>query len=60
MQCDLHRNAEGASGQIPYLLDVQADLLSDLDTRVVVPLVRASAFGRSATRPHPDCSSDGE
>jgi toxin CcdB len=25
---------------IPYLLDVQSDLLSDLDTRVVIPLAR--------------------
>ena len=39
--------------QLPYLLDVQANLLSDLQTRVVVPLVRAAAFGRPATRLHP-------
>jgi toxin CcdB len=27
----------------PYLIDVQSDLLSDLGTRVVVPLVRRTA-----------------
>lgn len=29
---------------IPFLLDVQSDLLSDLETRVVVPLCPASAM----------------
>jgi len=46
-------NVDDASGQMPYLLDVQANLLSDLQTRVVVPLVRAEAFGCPATRLHP-------
>ena len=34
---DVYRNPEGSG----YLLDVQADLLSDLNTRVVVPLIPA-------------------
>ncbi|MBO0710772.1 MAG: CcdB family protein [Acetobacteraceae bacterium] len=38
---------------MPYLLDIQHDLLSDLSTRVVVPLIRARAFGRRASRLHP-------
>lgn len=42
MECDVHQNADDASGEIPYLLDIQANLLSDLQTRVVVPLIRAS------------------
>jgi toxin CcdB len=53
MQCDVYRNANDESGEIPFLLDVQADLLSELLTRVVVPLVRSNAFGRRATRLHP-------
>lgn len=53
MQCDVYRNKEDPSGQIPYLLDVQADLLADLDTRAVIPLIRVQAFGRRASRLHP-------
>ncbi|HYZ21338.1 MAG TPA: CcdB family protein [Rhodopila sp.] len=53
MQCDVHRNTDDRTGQIPYLLDVQADLLDDLQTRVVVPLIRADTFGRRADRLHP-------
>jgi toxin CcdB len=53
MQCGVHRNVDDATGEIPFLLDVQADLLSDLETRVVIPLVRRAAFGRPASRLHP-------
>lgn len=53
MQCDVHPNADDASGEIPYLLDIQANLLTDLQTRVVVPLIRANSFGRRAARLHP-------
>ena len=53
MQGDVHLNADVTSDFAPFLLDVQVDLLSDLETRVVVPLVRASAFGRPAGRLHP-------
>jgi hypothetical protein len=37
MQCDVHENTGASRGFAPYLLDVQADLLRQLDTRVVVP-----------------------
>lgn len=53
MQCDLHRNREDATGQTPYLLDIRANLLSDLQSRVVVPLVPREGFGRPITRLHP-------
>jgi toxin CcdB len=53
MQCEVHRNAEDETGEIPFLLDVQSDLLSGLETRVVIPLVRRDAFGRPASRLHP-------
>jgi toxin CcdB len=60
MQCDVYRNADDASGEIPYLLDVQANLLSDLKTRVVVPLIRAEAFGQKAVRLHPGFTVDAQ
>jgi toxin CcdB len=53
MQCEVHANPDDTDGHIPYLVDVQTDLLSDLDTRVVVPLVRFASFGRSVNRLHP-------
>lgn len=34
----------------PYLLDVQSDLLSDLHTRVVIPLAKAAALRRRPIR----------
>jgi toxin CcdB len=60
MQCDVYRNADDASGQMPFLLDVQADLLSELHTRVVIPLVRSEAFGRKATHMHPQFAVAGQ
>ena len=53
MQFDIHLSPRGAQGATAYLLDVQADLLDDFGTRVVVPLVPADAFGRRAQRLHP-------
>jgi toxin CcdB len=53
MQGDVNVNPDDPAGQTPFLLDVQADLLSELATRVVVPLVRAASFGRRASRLHP-------
>jgi len=38
---------------IPYLLDVQADLLDTLATRVVAPLVRAEAMEAAARQLNP-------
>jgi toxin CcdB len=44
---DVHANPNPKSWQaIPYLLDVQADLLASLETRVVVPLYRQEAGTR--------------
>lgn len=36
-----------------YLLDVQTDLLSDMNTRVVVPLLSVSSAPKPATRLNP-------
>jgi len=53
MQCSVHLNRDDETGNIPFLMDVQADLLAELETRVVVPLVRETVFGRRASRLHP-------
>jgi toxin CcdB len=46
-QFALYRNANLRSGRVfPLLVDVQAELLSGLQTRVVVPLARAAAPDR--------------
>lgn len=43
-QHDVYRNRDPATaGEIPYILDLQCDLLSRLATRVVAPLERAAA-----------------
>jgi toxin CcdB len=52
-QFDVHRNPEQVREDIPYVVDIQSDLLSDLPTRLVAPLVRANAFGAPVGRLHP-------
>ncbi|MFC0269211.1 CcdB family protein [Kushneria aurantia] len=53
---DLLEN-EGGSG---YLLDVQADILSGLNTRVVVPLLPKSSAPSPAQRLNPVFSIEGQ
>jgi toxin CcdB len=60
MQCAVHLNRDDETGNIPFLMDLQADLLADLETRVVVPLIRQSAFGRRASRLHPVFTIEGQ
>lgn len=44
-QFAVHRNKNPATkARIPYLIDVQSDLLSDLGTRVVIPLHTGKAL----------------
>lgn len=50
-QFDVHRNPRG--GRYPLLLDVQAELLASLATRVVVPLTRARTLGKPITHLNP-------
>ena len=53
-QFDVYLNPNSSTRQaIPYLLDVQADLLDSLTTRVVVPLLRAEIMGLSASKFNP-------
>ena len=41
---DVYANSAGKVDDVPYLLDVQSDVLSALDTHVVVPLRRRDRF----------------
>ena len=51
MQLDVFKNDNpGSRERFPYLLDVQADLLQDLETRVVVPLAPEAAFAGKALK----------
>lgn len=59
-QCDVFHNEAESKSYAPYLLDVQADLLRDLDTRVIIPLVKAAAFGKPIRNLHPQFEIDGE
>ena len=54
-QYDVYRNPNPASRtRIPFLLDVQTDLLDSLATRVVVPLCRPGLLkGKLADRLNP-------
>jgi len=53
MQCGVYKNAGESESYAPYLLDVQADMLNSLETRIMAPLVRIAEFGRRAGRLHP-------
>lgn len=60
-QFDVYRNANPASlDDVPYLLDVQSDLLEPLATRVVVPLAAASAMTRLARYLNPAFEVEGQ
>ncbi len=50
VRANLHR---GSRERVPYLLELQTDLLDGLDTRLVAPLVPAARFGPPASRLNP-------
>ena len=53
-QFDVYENVNKESKRsVPFLLDIQADLLDSLSTSVVVPLVAASVMGKAAAHLHP-------
>ncbi len=60
-QFDVYRNANPATrARIPYLLDVQSDLLDSLSTRIVVPLCKPDVLsGKPAERLNPVFEVDG-
>jgi len=48
-QFDVYPNPSKISkAHYPYLVDIQSSLLSDLATRIVIPLGKRSAFGGQA------------
>lgn len=50
-QYSVHKNTNlAAAGTVPYLLNVQSDLIENLATRVVVPLYPANAMQGKALR----------
>jgi toxin CcdB len=50
-QFSVYKNKNAATkARVPYLLDIQSNLLSELETRVVVPLYAATAVkGKALT-----------
>jgi toxin CcdB len=53
-QFDVFENPNEETNQaVPFLLDVQADLLDALSTRVVVPLIAASAMSKAVKHLNP-------
>jgi toxin CcdB len=61
-QFDVYANPSSHSkAHYPYLVDIQSAVLTDLATRIVIPLGRSSAFGGEAMkRLTPMLSFDGE
>ena len=58
-QFDVYVNANPETQQaIPYLLDVQTNLLDNLTTRVVVPLIAVTAAGKAAKHLNPQFEID--
>lgn len=56
-----YKNHNPDNQHIPYLLDVQNDLLEGLDTRVVIPLIREASFrGSGITTLTPKVNINGE
>jgi toxin CcdB len=59
---DVYTNPGAQASTTPYLLDVQSDLLSDLDSRMVIPLRNLAHFAKVKlpTRLTPVLSLNGE
>lgn len=57
-QFDVYRNPGPHAKHVPYLLDVQSDLLVDVLTRIVVPLARATLHPKVA-RLYPEFEVEG-
>ena len=50
-QFDVYRNKNSQSkSAYPYLVDVQSDLLSDLRTRVVVPVIKLAGVKKKSIK----------
>ena len=50
-QFDVHENpSQETNGSVPFLLDLQSDLLEPMATRVVAPLYREELIGPPTTK----------
>lgn len=59
-QWDVYSNPSPRSrADLPYLIDIQSDLLSGLTTRLVVPCAWAGAAGRLPSRMSPSLEVEG-
>lgn len=59
--CHVYRNpSKQTRARVPFLLVVQADLLSTLDSRAVVPLVAQKYMGQPLSRLHPRFTVDNQ
>lgn len=59
-QFDVYRNANSETNErFPLLVDVQADLFDELQSRVVIPLSKAELIGFPMTYLTPTVSFDG-
>ena len=56
---DVYRSLS-SDPDVMFLLDVQTDLLSDLRTRVVIPLVPLASYGTPLARLNPVVAIEGE
>ena len=60
-QFDIHANANPRTrATVPYLLDVQSDLLTPLATRVVIPLLRVDSSSQPVEKLNPVVEHDGQ
>ena len=59
-QFDVYKNTNSKTRRsVPYLLDVQSDLLNPIATRVVIPLIRISKVNQPITRLNPEFEIEG-
>lgn len=60
-QLTVYKNKNSSTkARIPYLVDVQSDLLSELDTRIVIPLFISTALkGKALTTLTPTLQIEG-
>lgn len=59
-QFDIHRNPDNRTkSAIPYVIEMQVDILDDIQTRVVAPLIPAATFHGALPRLNPTIRIDG-
>jgi len=59
-QFDVYRNETGFGADVPLLIDVQADLFSEIASRIVIPLQRVADVRRPLKHLNPIIELNGE